>query len=96
MDPWGIVVDEGMQLGKVVIASNKTGAALERIKHEDNGYVFRAGDVEDLVEKIRYTINNPSLIKTIGANAANDSLQYSPMRNYRTFVRAFKNASNVY
>ncbi len=43
-DNWGIVVDEGLQLGKLVVTSDATGSGLDRIINKCNGYVFPAGD----------------------------------------------------
>ena len=43
-DPWGIVVDEGLQLQKLVISSDATGSGYDRINHTINGYIFPAGN----------------------------------------------------
>jgi glycosyltransferase involved in cell wall biosynthesis len=47
-DAWGIVVDEGMQLGKPVIASTGVGSAIDRIESGINGLLFEPGDVSQL------------------------------------------------
>lgn len=47
-DNWGIVVDEALQLGKLVIASNSVGSAVELILDRQNGLLFESGDVSHL------------------------------------------------
>lgn len=39
-DNWGIVVDEGLTLGKIVISTANTGSAMDRIKNGINGFIY--------------------------------------------------------
>ena len=51
-DRWGIVVDEAMQLGKIVVSTNKTGSAIDRIVNGRSGVVVAAGDADALAAAI--------------------------------------------
>ncbi|WP_165481111.1 glycosyltransferase family 4 protein [Legionella impletisoli] len=54
-DPWGIVVDEGIQLEKVVVVSDAVGSGRDRIIDGQNGYLFPAGNssvLYDLLNKL--------------------------------------------
>ena len=55
---WGIVVDEGIQLGKVVISTYQTGSAFDRINNWENGFVYDAGDTVNLSSILSEVIMN--------------------------------------
>lgn len=83
-DSWGIVVDEALQLGKAVIATNTTGSAVDRIVHGVNGYITNAGDVDDLHELLAKLLKDPDLREQMGFNAKNSSRTIKPEDNART------------
>jgi glycosyltransferase involved in cell wall biosynthesis len=56
---WGAVLNEAMSNGCAVVASNMIGAAPFLIKHGENGYMFKSGDIKDLTIKVEDLINNP-------------------------------------
>jgi glycosyltransferase involved in cell wall biosynthesis len=54
-EPWGLVVNEAMAAGLPVIVSNECGCSLDLVKNGENGYIVKAGNVEDIkisIEKI--------------------------------------------
>ena len=74
---FGLVVIEGMERGKVVIAS-RVGAIPEIIEHEKSGLLFTKSDAGDLVRKMGWVVENPSLAQEIGNQArARVEQQYS-------------------
>lgn len=86
-DAWGIVVDEGMQLGKVVIASNTVGSAVDRIHTESNGMLFSADNVHELAKYLEVAILSSDVRKMLGDNAAMSSRDFSPQRNVKNLSR---------
>ena len=52
-DGWGLVVPEGLAAGLPVIGTDHTGAAIDFIKPESNGWLVRAGDVNSLLVAMR-------------------------------------------
>jgi glycosyltransferase involved in cell wall biosynthesis len=50
-DGWGIVVNEALQSHVPALVSDQCGAK-ELIKHEENGFIFEAQDVESLTEQL--------------------------------------------
>ena len=54
--------------GKICIVSEATGTA-DYIKHGKNGLICKAGDPEDLCEKMRWVIGNRENLQEMG-NAA--------------------------
>ena len=52
-DGWGLVVPEGLASGLPVIASDRTGAALDLIEPGKNGWIVGAGDQASLLDAMR-------------------------------------------
>jgi glycosyltransferase involved in cell wall biosynthesis len=86
-DAWGIVVDEGMQLGKVVIASNTVGSAVDRIHTESNGILFSADNFQELAKHLEEVIASSAVRKILGDNAKMSSRDFSPQRNVANLSR---------
>jgi glycosyltransferase involved in cell wall biosynthesis len=63
-----IKVLEHLSCGAVVIAANLPGIA-SMIKHGDNGLLFRAGDSDDLAEKLCMLYENPEYATRISQRA---------------------------
>ncbi len=55
-ETWGLAVNEAMACGKAIIASDKVGCAVDLIKNAENGYIFKAGSLNDLKEKIELSL----------------------------------------
>ena len=89
-DPWGIVVDEAMQLGKTVVASTSTGSAKERIIHGVNGFLFEATHFQQLAGILGMLIRNPELLQKIGHQAQSTARQWNPRRNVASFTKCYK------
>lgn len=71
---WGAVLNEAMSAGCAVVASDAIGSTPFLIKDGENGYMYRDGDMDDLLQKVCSLIDNPlkrnqfsvEAIKTIG------------------------------
>jgi len=51
-DGWGLVVPEGLASGLPVIGTTRTGAALELIKPNYNGWLVEAGNVQQMADAL--------------------------------------------
>ena len=89
-DNWGIVVDEGLQLGKSVIASEATGSGYDLIDNGRNGFLFKAGDVDTLADLMSSLIDDASKRTLIGSNAASSSRNLCPRDNLTTLLNYFE------
>lgn len=65
-EPWGLVVNEVMNAGKAVIVSDQVGCAQDLVRHKENGYVFSAGNTEDLKEGLEYVLASESRLQEMG------------------------------
>ncbi len=66
-EPFGLSIIEAMQLGTVVIGSDR-GAIEELIRDGENGLIFKAGDKAELVKRIHELWNSPQQIKVFSDN----------------------------
>lgn len=57
-DGWGVVVNEAIGAGMPVIVSDAVGAGHDLVKHGENGYVVKAGDVASLTEALIQVADN--------------------------------------
>jgi glycosyltransferase involved in cell wall biosynthesis len=65
MEPWGLVVNEAMNAGKAIIASDRVGCAPDLVRRS-NGFIFKAGDVADLARTLRDTLADPQRCAEMG------------------------------
>ena len=68
-ETWGLVINEAMACGKPVIASTKCGGAADLIKEDVNGYVFGAGNQEELKEKLQKIARDKARSREMGKAA---------------------------
>ena len=68
-DPWGVALVEGGMAGLAMVGSDRTGAAEELVRDGENGYVVKAGDVEDLLRVLRIYAADRNLARQHGAAA---------------------------
>ena len=67
IDPWGLVVNEGMASGLPVIVSKGCGAAKTLVREGENGWTFEPGDDETLTNlMIRVSSLSSDALKEMG------------------------------
>jgi glycosyltransferase involved in cell wall biosynthesis len=65
-EPWGLIINEVMNAAKPVIASDQVGSAPDLVKHGINGFIFKAGDIDDLYRALKSTLADPEQAKVMG------------------------------
>lgn len=85
-EPYGVAVIEAMAMQLVVLASDVTYAATDRIEHGINGFIHRAGNVDELAEQICFLLQNPDLMPQIGRRAR-DTAELWPVRRGVNIIR---------
>jgi glycosyltransferase involved in cell wall biosynthesis len=51
-ETWGLAVNEAMACGKSVLVSDKVGCAVDLVKPNENGFVFKSEKLSDLIKKM--------------------------------------------
>jgi glycosyltransferase involved in cell wall biosynthesis len=76
-DGWALVVPEGLAAGLPVISTTKAGAALELIRHGENGWLIAPGDGEALYRAMKQAVcRSPEM-----RNAAMQSVDRHQLRD---------------
>ncbi len=81
-ETWGLAINEAMACGRPVIVSDKCGAAADMVKNNENGFIFKEGDENDLYNCMEKMVNADT--SSMGAKA----LQTVQAFNYVSFARA--------
>jgi glycosyltransferase involved in cell wall biosynthesis len=66
-EPWGLIVNEVMAVGRAVVVSDQVGCAADLVRHGVNGYIFPAGDVDALAASLREIVTAPERARAMGA-----------------------------
>ena len=66
---WGAVLNEAMNSGCAVVASDAAGATPFLVQDGANGSVYHSGDVQELYEKVRRLLDDPSTQREFGSAA---------------------------
>ncbi len=66
---WGAVLNESMNSGCAVLASDKAGACRFLIKDSENGFIYESENVKTLTEKLKFLLDNPEKRKKLSINA---------------------------
>ncbi|MBN1250744.1 MAG: glycosyltransferase family 4 protein [Bacteroidales bacterium] len=89
-ETWGLAVNEAMACGIPVIVSNKVGCAIDLVKNNENGFVFKSGNLEDLIEKI-----NKFDAKNLKEFKENSKIQIQKW-NYLNIAKIIESTINTY
>lgn len=63
---WGFTVNEAMACGLAVVASDKIGATYDLVRHGENGYVVKFGDLGDLTSALRKLAGDAEMARRMG------------------------------
>ena len=66
---WGAVLNEAMNSGCAVVASDAVGATPFLVKDGVNGSVYHSGDTQELYEKVRRLLDDTAAQECFGKNA---------------------------
>lgn len=66
---WGAVLNEAMNSGCAVVASNEIGAVPYLVQNGVNGLIYKRGKDQQMIELVKELIMNPQKRKFLGSNA---------------------------
>jgi GxxExxY protein len=89
-ETWGLVVNEAMNFGLPVIVSDLVGCGKDLVKHGENGYIFKFGDIDELTNYLRdLIIDENKRIKFIQKSFA-IVIRYSYNKDVEEFIKVLK------
>jgi len=65
-ETWGLVVNEAMNAGRAVLASDRVGAARDLVREGENGATFAYGDVPALAERMAFCLADRDRLAAMG------------------------------
>lgn len=65
-ETWGLCINEAMACEKPVIVSSKCGCAADLVVEGENGFVFEAGNSEQLIKLLQWIGQNMDSLKQMG------------------------------
>ena len=86
-EPFGFVIAEAMMSG-VPVVSTPTGAALDAIKHKENGYLCKYKDADSLAEGIMDTLKNGKHFGEKGKQTALQMYEFDVM--YNNYIKLYE------
>jgi glycosyltransferase involved in cell wall biosynthesis len=66
-EAWGLVINEAMNAARPVIASDRVGAAEDLISDGVNGFVYPAGNIDALRDRLERVLGDPEKRAAMGA-----------------------------
>ena len=91
-EPFGVVVNEAMLCGCCAIVSDRVGARFDLVREGETGFVFRAGDVDDLAAVLRGILLCPEKLNNMKEAARERMTSWAPDRNVERNIEAFRRA----
>lgn len=89
-----LVIQEAFLFRTPVLASD-IGGIPELVKDSINGFLFKAGDIEDLQEKLQYIIGNPDVISKFQENISMPKSMEDHAREIEELYTLLINKDNV-
>lgn len=90
----GIITQEAFRVGTPVIGS-RIGGIPEIIKDNYNGFLFEAGNVNQLKEILENIIENPRQLKELGKNAKESVKKYEMSKHIKKLIEIYKDAIEI-
>ncbi|MEM7306329.1 MAG: glycosyltransferase family 4 protein [Planctomycetota bacterium] len=87
-ETWGLVLNEAMNAGRPVIASDAVGAVPDLVLSGETGYVFPSGDAEALSQSLRRVLDDPEHARRLGEGARRAVEAYGLDAAHRGLLRA--------
>jgi len=66
---WGLVVNEAASMALPIIVSDRVGSAPDLVVNGENGYIVRAGDIDELSRRIKELITDDDKRKRLAARS---------------------------
>jgi glycosyltransferase involved in cell wall biosynthesis len=83
-ETWGLGINEAMNAGLAIIASDKVGSAIDLVRN--NGYIFTNRDVKDLSDKMKHLIENRDLLNDFKKTSLRSIKEWSLTKLISNFV----------
>jgi glycosyltransferase involved in cell wall biosynthesis len=87
-EPWGLIVNEAMCAGLPVVIAADVGSARDLVRHGENGFAFKAGDISALADHLQTLLLDPGM----RVRMSQRSLQIIGEWNYESCLKGLQEA----
>ncbi|NTU49862.1 MAG: glycosyltransferase family 4 protein [Desulfobulbaceae bacterium] len=94
-EPWGLIINEVMCSGLPIVATDEIGAVKDIVHHNDNGLLFRAGDIQTLSRHLAYLCLNREIRNKMGGRSLEIIQTWGYEQCVTGIVSALLNLSNA-
>jgi glycosyltransferase involved in cell wall biosynthesis len=77
-EPWGFVLNEGMEFGLPLVVSDAVGAGPDLVSEGENGFVFPVGHADVLADRLERLASDPALRARMGAASRRIIERFTP------------------
>ena len=93
-EPWGLVINEAMNFNLPIITTDKVGAGFDLVRHQDNGFIYPAGDIDKLAECILRILEDPHLKQGMGKRSGEIISHWGAEEDIRGILSALEYVCN--
>ena len=92
-EPWGFVLNEGMEFGLPLVVSEAVGAGPDLVHPGENGFIFPVGDSDALAKYLEILVRDESLRKRMGERSKEIIKDFSPEAWAQGVVKAIESVT---
>lgn len=89
-EPWGLVVNEAMNFGLPIVASDQVGAAPDLVCSGDNGFTYQVGNIPELVQHLAALAVTSPLRRAMGNRSHRRILDWGIQHTVDGYCSAFR------
>ena len=90
-ETWGLVVNEAMCFGLPVVVSDVVGCGSDLVHRNENGFIFRLGNIDELAVCIRKLVESRDRVESFGKRSKEIIARYSHEKD----IEGIKEALNL-
>ena len=94
-DPWGLVVNEAMQMGVPVVCSIYAGCSKDLVIEGKTGFLVDPWDTLTMADRIVRLLDDPILCQTISKASRAHIQQFTPEATSRGFTEAIQSVCSI-
>lgn len=68
-ETWGLAINEAMACEKAILASDSCGATIDLVHENVNGFAFRSGSLDDLLDKLKIMSGSKNALVAMGGKS---------------------------
>jgi glycosyltransferase involved in cell wall biosynthesis len=87
-ETWGLAVNEAMCFNLPIVISDLAGCGKDLVKHGENGFIFKTGNIEELAACLKKLVENAQLREKMGKRSFETIKEW----NYRSVTEGILEA----